>query len=71
MYVSYYFGARNISSNEKNRVCGFRFTSIQGTSFGFVGILIVTGKLGGIPLILGTCMLGCLVQFVVAFFLVR
>ena len=50
-------------------IIGSGLLSIQGTSFGFVGILIVTGKIGGIPLILGTCMIGCLIQFIVAFFL--
>lgn len=48
---------------------GSGLLSIQGTSFGFVGILIVTGKIGGLPLIVGTCMVGVVIQFVVAYFL--
>ncbi len=48
---------------------GSGLLSIQGTSFGFVGILIVTGQIGGLPLIFGTCMIGVIIQFVVAYFL--
>ncbi|MEI6054566.1 MAG: solute carrier family 23 protein [Lentisphaerota bacterium] len=48
---------------------GSGLLSIQGTSFGFVGILIITGKIGGLPLIFGTCMIGVIIQFVVAYFL--
>ncbi|OGV19686.1 MAG: hypothetical protein A2X47_10010 [Lentisphaerae bacterium GWF2_38_69] len=48
---------------------GSGLLSIQGTSFAFVSVLIVTGKIGGLPLIFGTCMIGVAVQFITAYFL--
>jgi xanthine permease XanP len=45
---------------------GSGLLSIQGTSFAFLGVLITTGKAGGIPLILGTCLIGSIVPIIFA-----
>ena len=45
---------------------GSGLLSIQGTSFGFVSILIITGKIGGLSLIFGSCLLGSLAVIVFA-----
>ena len=45
---------------------GSGLLSIQGTSFGFVTILIITGKVGGLSLIFGSCLLGSLAAVIFA-----
>ena len=37
-------------------VIGARLLCIQGTSFSFIGPIIATGMVGGLPLIFGSCM---------------
>ncbi|HJO93850.1 MAG TPA: nucleobase:cation symporter-2 family protein [Victivallales bacterium] len=45
---------------------GSGLLSIQGTSFAFLGVLITTGKIGGVPLIMGTCLIGSLIPIIFA-----
>ena len=39
---------------------------IQGTSFSFIGPIISTGLLGGLPLIFGVCMAGSVVEMLIS-----
>ncbi len=39
---------------------------IQGTSFSFIGPIISTGMLGGLPLIFGVCMAGSVVEMLIS-----
>ncbi len=48
---------------------GSGLLSIQGTSFSFVNPIIKAGRIGGLPLILGVCMAGSVIEMVLSRFL--
>ena len=50
-------------------IVGSGLLSIQGTSFIFVPILIITGKAGGLSLIFGSCLIGSLATIAAAPFI--
>ena len=45
---------------------GARLLCIQGTSFSFIGPIITTGLMGGLPLIFGVCMAAAPVEMVIS-----
>ncbi|MFV0544637.1 MAG: nucleobase:cation symporter-2 family protein [Bacteroides sp.] len=45
---------------------GARLLCIQGTSFSFIGPIIATGLLGGLPLIFGVCMAAAPIEMVIS-----
>ena len=57
-----------MQAKKKGRI-GAGLLLIQGTSFAFPAIMIVTGKIGGLSLIFGTCLIGALVPLLMGPFL--
>ena len=47
-------------------VIGARLLCIQGTSFSFIGPIIATGMVGGLPLIFGSCMAAAPIEMIVS-----
>lgn len=45
---------------------GARLLCIQGTSFSFIGPIIATGMVGGLPLIFGSCMAAAPIEMIVS-----
>ena len=45
---------------------GARLLCIQGTSFSFIGPIIATGLVGGLPLIFGVCMAAAPIEMVIS-----
>ncbi len=46
--------------------CGCGLLCVQGTSFSFIGPIIATGLVGGLPLIFGSCMAAAPVEMIVS-----
>ena len=45
---------------------GAKLLCIQGTSFSFIGPIIATGMVGGLPLIFGSCMAAAPIEMIVS-----